>query len=147
MADAGESERAVEIDGDVCGFVEEVGGGELAGEAEGGSHGADGVGAGGADADFEEFEEAGVHGVYCRRATGGFAGRAMVRISLRASSGFLLGLFCLQVLVGGLESAGHDGLVGFVEVDVGHAHAAPSSLDRGEDVGLIGDEGLLAVRG
>ncbi len=30
-------------------------------EAQGGAHGADGVGAGRADADLEEFEEAGVH--------------------------------------------------------------------------------------
>ena len=40
--------------------------GEFASEAEGCSHGADSVRAGGADADFEEFEEAGVHGGYCR---------------------------------------------------------------------------------
>ena len=62
VADAGEGERTVEIDGDLCGFFEEICGGEFAGEAEGGAHGTDGVRAGGADADFEEFEEAGVHG-------------------------------------------------------------------------------------
>ena len=66
VADSGEGERAVEVDGDLGGFFEEVFLGEFAGETEGGSHGADGVGAGGADADFEEFEEAGVHGAYCR---------------------------------------------------------------------------------
>ena len=47
----------------------------------------------------------------------------------------------------GLEGAGHDGFVGLVEVDVGHAHAAPSSLDGGEDVGLVGDEGGLLFEG
>jgi hypothetical protein len=30
-------------------------------------------------------------------------------------------------------------------VDVGHAHAAPSSLNRREDATLIGDEGVLLV--
>ena len=77
VADAGEGERAVEVDVDLCGFFEEVCGGEFAGEAEGGSHGAYGVGAGGADADFEEFEEAGVHGGYCRGRRGVLAGVAL----------------------------------------------------------------------
>ena len=53
----------------------------------------------------------------------------------------------MKVLVGGLEGAGHDGFVGFFEVNVGHAHAAPASLDRGEDVGLVGDEGGLLFEG
>jgi hypothetical protein len=34
------------------------------------------VGAGGADTDFEEFEEAGVHGGYCRGRRVALAGRA-----------------------------------------------------------------------
>ena len=58
-----------------------------------------------------------------------------------------MGLFCLQVLVRGFESAGHDGLVGLAEADVGHAHAAPSSLDGRKDVGLVRDEGLLLFDG
>ena len=56
-----------------------------------------------------------------------------------------MGLFRLQVLICGFESVGHDGFVGFVEVDVGHSHASPSSLDGREDVGLVGDEGGLLV--
>jgi hypothetical protein len=56
-----------------------------------------------------------------------------------------LGLFCLQVLIRSFEGAGHDGLVGFAEADVGHAHAAPSSLDGREDAGLVGDKGRLLV--
>ena len=51
----------------------------------------------------------------------------------------------MEVLVGSLESACHDGFVGLIELDVGHAHAAPSSLNRGEDVGLVGYEGGLLV--
>ena len=62
VADAGEGERTVEIDGDLCCALQKAGGFKLAREAEGCAHGADGVRAGGADADFEEFEEAGVHG-------------------------------------------------------------------------------------
>ena len=58
-----------------------------------------------------------------------------------------MGLFCLQVLIRSFEGAGHDGLVGLAEADVGHAHASPSSLDRGEDVGLIGEEGGLLFEG
>ena len=61
VTDAGERERAVEIDEDVVGAVEVVSGVELAGEAEGGAHGTDGVRGGGADANLEELEEAGVH--------------------------------------------------------------------------------------
>ena len=34
-----------------------------------------------------------------------------------------------------------------VEVEEGHAHAAPASLDGGEDVGLVGDEGCLLLGG
>jgi len=44
---------------------------------------------------------------------------------------------------GGFEGAGHDELVGVVEVDEGHAHASPSSLNGREDVGLVGYEGAL----
>ena len=61
VADSRESKRAVEVNVDGGSFFEKVCCGEFAGEAEGRSHGADGVGAGGADADLEEFEEAGVH--------------------------------------------------------------------------------------
>jgi hypothetical protein len=46
---------------------ERVAGIERAGEAQRGSHRSDGVRAGGADADLEEFEEAGIHGDHCRR--------------------------------------------------------------------------------
>jgi hypothetical protein len=56
-------------------------------------------------------------------------------------------LFGVEILVGGFEGACHDGLVCLVEVDVGHAHAAPASLDGGEDVGLVGDEGGLLFEG
>ena len=45
MADAGEGERSVEVDVDPCGWFEEIFFREFAGEAEGGAHGADGVGA------------------------------------------------------------------------------------------------------
>jgi hypothetical protein len=48
-------------------------------------------------------------------------------------------------VVGGPEGAGHDGLVGLVEVEEGHAHASPASLDGREDVGLVGDEGALLL--
>lgn len=92
VAYAGEGERAVEIDGDSRGCFQEIGGVELAGEAKGGAHGADGVGAGRADANFEEFEEAGVH-VFIL----GFCGESwldgrMVRISLRVSAGISFGI-------------------------------------------------------
>ena len=53
----------------------------------------------------------------------------------------------MDVLVGGFQCAGHDGLVGLVEVDEGHAHSSPSSLDGREDVGLVGDEGCLLFEG
>ena len=53
----------------------------------------------------------------------------------------------MEVPVGGLESSGHDGLVGLVELNVGHAHASPSSLDWREDVRLIGYEGGLLIEG
>jgi hypothetical protein len=53
----------------------------------------------------------------------------------------------VEILVGGLEGAGHHGLVGLVEVDVGHAHASPPSLNGREDVRLIGDEGGLLIEG
>jgi hypothetical protein len=56
-----------------------------------------------------------------------------------------LRLFFLEVVVGGLEGSGHDGLVGAIEVDVGHAHASPSPLDWREDVGLVGYKGGLLV--
>ena len=54
-------------------------------------------------------------------------------------------LLLLEVMEGGFEGAGHDGLVGLVEVEEGHAHASPASLDWGEDVGLVGDEGALLI--
>lgn len=60
VADAGEGERAEEVDDDVVGALDQAGGIEFAGETESCSHGADGMGAGRADADLEEFEEAGV---------------------------------------------------------------------------------------
>jgi hypothetical protein len=53
----------------------------------------------------------------------------------------------MEVLVGGLERAGHNGLVGLIKLDVGHAHASPPSLDWGEDVGLVGYEGGLLIEG
>jgi hypothetical protein len=56
-------------------------------------------------------------------------------------------LFGVEILVGGLKGAGHDGLVGLVEVNEGHAHASPPSLDWGEYVGLIGEEGGLLLEG
>ncbi len=56
VADAGEREGAVEIDGDAGGAVEVAVGCEVAGEAEGGTHGADGMGAGGADPNLEKFK-------------------------------------------------------------------------------------------
>jgi hypothetical protein len=92
VAYAGEGERAVEIDGDSRGCFQETGGVELAGKAKGGAHGADGVGAGRADANFEEFEEAGVHVFilgFCDRSW--LDGR-MVRISLRVSAGISFGI-------------------------------------------------------
>ncbi len=71
MAEAGEGERAVEMDDDTSGAGELAGGVELLDEAQGGTHGPDGVRAGGSDADLEEFEEAGIHESYCRRGEGG----------------------------------------------------------------------------
>lgn len=53
----------------------------------------------------------------------------------------------MKVLVGGLERTGHDGFVGLIELDVGHAHAPPTSLDWGEDVRLVGYEGGLLIEG
>ena len=32
-----------------------------------------------------------------------------------------------------------------MEMDEGHAHSSPSALDRGEGVGLLGDEGVLLL--
>jgi len=58
-----------------------------------------------------------------------------------------LRLLLLQVMERGLEGTGHDGLVGLVELDEGHAHASPSSLDRREDVGLVGYKGGLLIEG
>jgi hypothetical protein len=92
VADTGEGERTVEIDGDACGVFEEIGGGELAGEAECGAHGADGVGAGWADTNFEEFEEAGVHVFILGFCGGSWLDGRMVRISLRISSGLSFGI-------------------------------------------------------
>lgn len=59
MADAGEREGAVKVDLDAGGLMEEAGALEAFGEGEGGAHGADRVGAGGAYADFEKFKETG----------------------------------------------------------------------------------------
>ena len=53
----------------------------------------------------------------------------------------------MEILVCGFEGAGHDGLVGLIEVNVGHAHAAPASLDRGEDVGLVSYKAGLLFEG
>ena len=66
VADAGEGEGAVEMGGDPGGLGDAAGVFEIVGEAEGGAHGADGVGARRADADLEEFEEAGVHSFILR---------------------------------------------------------------------------------
>jgi len=46
-------------------------------------------------------------------------------------------------VVGGAEGPGDQGLVGFVEMDEGHAHASPTALDGGEGLWLFCDEGLL----
>ena len=46
-------------------------------------------------------------------------------------------------MVSGAQSPGNEGLVGFVEMDEGHAHATPAALDGGEGLWLFGDEGLL----
>ena len=61
VADASEGEGAEEVYGEGLGVGEAAGVGEVADEAEGGTHGADGVRAGGTDADLEELKEAGVH--------------------------------------------------------------------------------------
>jgi hypothetical protein len=61
VADASEGERAVKLDQNRCGACEETGGFKLTGESKSSSHGTDGVRAGRPDADFEKFEEAGVH--------------------------------------------------------------------------------------
>jgi len=47
----------------------------------------------------------------------------------------------------GAEGAGEDGLGRGREADVGHAHAAPASVDGEEDAGLIGEEGGLDFGG
>jgi hypothetical protein len=60
--------------------------------------------------------------------------------------GLLLRLLLLDVGVGSLEGASHDGFVRFFEVNVSHAHAPPSTLDWGEDVGLIGKKGMLLFK-
>jgi hypothetical protein len=61
VADTSKGERAVKLDEDRCGTWEETGGLKLTGEAKSRSHGTDGVRAGRSYADFEKFEEAGVH--------------------------------------------------------------------------------------
>ena len=64
VALAGPGEGAVEGDDDAGGAVE--GGAEVGGEAVGGAHGADGVRRRGADANFEEFEDADhEQGIHC----------------------------------------------------------------------------------
>jgi len=73
VADSGEGERAVEIDDDAGGRIEEICGVECVCEAQSCAHRADGMGAGGANADLEEFEETGVHAAYCRRGRRGLA--------------------------------------------------------------------------
>ena len=90
VADAGEGERAVEVDEDMVRAVEAACGVELADEAESGAHGADGVGAGGAYADLEELEETGVHFFIL-----GFAGLA-VR-SWAGDVGLALWVSCLDL--------------------------------------------------
>ena len=75
---AGEGERAVEIDGDVRDVCELACRVERASEAQRGSHGTDGMRAGGADADLEELEEAGVHGDHCRRGVKRCVGACLV---------------------------------------------------------------------
>jgi len=73
VADSGEGERSVEIDDDSGGAIEEICGVECVYEAQSCAHRADGMGAGGANADLEEFEETGVHAAYCRRGRRGLA--------------------------------------------------------------------------
>ena len=53
--------------------MERVGADDALYECERCAHGTDGVGAGWADADLEEFEETGVHAAYCRRGRRGLA--------------------------------------------------------------------------
>ena len=62
VADTGERERSVEIDAEGGGPVDEMLRVELADEAKRRAHGPDGVRGAGADTDFEELEEACVHG-------------------------------------------------------------------------------------
>jgi hypothetical protein len=81
VADAGEGERAVKLDEDRCGTFEETGGFKLTGEPKSRSHGTDGMRAGRSNADFEEFEEAGVHdlitvGFHCKANQVGLRVRA-----------------------------------------------------------------------
>jgi hypothetical protein len=61
VTDAGESERAVELHSDASGAVELASRLQILGETKCGAHGADSMGAGGADPNLEKFEEAGVH--------------------------------------------------------------------------------------
>ena len=51
----------------------------------------------------------------------------------------------MEVVVSGSQSARHQELVGFVEVDEGHAHASPAALNGGKGLRVFGDEGLLLV--
>ena len=89
VADAGEGERAVEIDDDAGGAIEEICGVECVDEAQSCAHRADGMGAGGADADLEEFEETGVHAVYCRRG----------RLGLSVALGLVFFAVCLALML------------------------------------------------
>ena len=63
MANAGEGERAVEIDDNRCSAWKEASRFKLTRESKSRSHRSDGVRAGRSDADFEEFKETGVHDV------------------------------------------------------------------------------------
>ena len=69
VADAGKRERAVEIDRKLRSLLEQAAALEGTRKAQGGPHRPDGVGAGRADTDLEEFEETGVHAE--RGAAGG----------------------------------------------------------------------------
>jgi hypothetical protein len=72
----------------------------------------------------------------------GFAARVC---GLCGAGGFLFGLLLLNIVVGGGEGAGDERVVGFVEMDEGHAHSSPATLDGREGVRAFGDEGLLLV--
>jgi hypothetical protein len=69
------------------------------------------------------------------------------RSSLRSARRLPRCLLLLQVSVGRFERALHDGKLRGLKIDERHAHASPASGYRREDLGQLGDEGLLLVEG